>query len=72
MNKKALIAVGVIAVLGIGTYVVIVNKNKNKTTSGGSNTTSGGNTTTGSGNQTWFCKYLNIGCGIDFKNPPIV
>jgi hypothetical protein len=69
MNKKALIAIGVIAILGIGTYAVIVNNNKNKNTN-----TGGGNKppTTPTApptdkNGSLFCKYLNIGCGLSGK-----
>jgi hypothetical protein len=68
MDKKALIAIGVIAVLGIGTYAIIVSKNKNKN----SNTNTGGiktppTTPTSSPtptNESLICKYLKIGCGL--------
>jgi len=69
MNKKTLIAIGVIAVLGIGTYSIIVSRNKNK-----NNDSSTGGTkpptaptappsSTPTKNENLFCKYLKIGCG---------
>jgi hypothetical protein len=69
MNKKTLIAIGVIAVLGIGTYSIIVSRNKNK-----NNDSSTGDTkpptapttppsSTPTKNENLFCKYLKIGCG---------
>jgi hypothetical protein len=68
MSKKTLIAIGVIAVLGIGTYSIIVSRNKNK-----NNDSSTGGTkpptaptppsSTPTKNENLFCKYLKIGCG---------
>jgi hypothetical protein len=64
MDKKALIAIGVIAVLGIGTYAIIVGKNNNKSNSNTGGIKNPPNTsTTPTKNESLLCKYLNFGCG---------
>jgi flagellar basal body-associated protein FliL len=69
MNKKTLIAIGVIAVLGIGTYSIIVSRNKNKnndSSTGGTKQTAptAPPSSTPTKNENLFCKYLKIGCGL--------
>jgi hypothetical protein len=64
MDKKTLIAIGVIGALGIGTYTIIVSRNKNNNTNntGGIKPLPTPTTTPSKTNQSLFCKYLNIGC----------
>lgn len=67
MDNKALIAIGVIAVLGVGTYVIVVNNNKlkeSKTTPPKPKDETPKGTSGNDKSQTWYCKYLNIGCDL--------
>jgi hypothetical protein len=77
MDKKALIAIGVIAVLGVATYAIIVAKNAPKTT--GStyipNTTTTPASNSSNSNTTYvtladaaLCKFFKIGCPPDTTN----
>lgn len=84
MDKKVLIAIGVIAALGIGTYAIIVSRNKNKTTDESEKTDTGGYTkpptvkppttppTVDDSVETILkhlsCKYFKIGCIETAKN----
>ena len=68
MDKKALIAIGVIAVLGIGTYAIIVSRNKNKTNNtGGIKTPPTPTNPPSETNESLLCKYLKIGCGLSTR-----
>jgi len=71
MDKKALIAIGVIAVLGIGTYAVIISRNKNKTTddrtNSGTNPPPTPTTPPSKTNESLLCKYFKIGCGLSTR-----
>lgn len=71
MKKQALIAIGVIAVLGIGTYAIIVSKNTPPATNSGtgsipvtpSTPNSNGNTNTYiTIAESALCKLFKIGC----------
>ena len=71
MKKQALIAIGVIAVLSIGTYAIIVSKNTPPTTNSGigsspvtpSTPNSNGNTNTYiTIAESALCKIFKIGC----------
>ena len=69
MDKKALIAVGVIAVLGVATYAIIVSKNTPiVVTNSGATTTTPATTNSSNTNtyvtlaQSAMCKFFNIGC----------